>query len=205
MPIYSNVPLIMCCSRSYDSGRLRRKCNYFDRRHIDAPLEVSRNIVRDIGMFDIEGGKVINDFMITTSYYGYTLSSTRKNLIDNTKYSSIDLILYTVSPKADLSKGRKDAILVREENAGNVKVISGGSICKKTSRCYDNIILKAHCVWKPVIITIQRDRDCDRLQRGDYVYIVSREGVKQIHLGKDDITPLIENKVSFETKKWQYI
>lgn len=204
MPLYSNVTLKLMCTRNYNSGVIVRT-THRNELHLDAPLPVSKGIVRNIGAINITANTILDDYTIMDIEYSGNTLTAREKRRRGCDYQAMDLILYTVSPRADLHS-RNDAVLVRRQDVKRVVVISGGGYTRKNlERSYDDIILKSKHGCGASIIAIQHNRNKKEIGTGDYIYIVSRAGVKQVHLGYDDPTPLLENNVSMKVEDWVYV
>ena len=201
MPIYFNVPTHISGNLSdYNSGVIHRRSRTIGGGHREAPMDVSGGLIRYVGPGDydcgLEAGLAVKQYAYCSGYYVCTYSAKTQS-----RYSSITLDLYTVHPKADLTK-RTDAVLVRNCDRNRVKVLSGGGYDERGVRCCDNIFLR---VRVPAIIVIQRRRELESFTPHDYFYLVTREGVREIMAARgDDTSPLMG--VSSNIKEdWEYI
>lgn len=202
MPIYFNVPIRISSGSlgDYNSGVIHRRSRTIGGGHREAPMDVSGGLIRYVGPGDygcgLEAGLAVKQYTYCSGYYVCMYSANAQS-----RYSSITLDLYTVHPKADLTK-RTDAVLVRKCDRNRVEVLSGGGYGQQGVRCCDNIFLR---VRVPAIIVIQRRRELKSFTPHDYFYLVTREGVREIVAARgDDTSPLMGVSVNIQDD-WEYI
>lgn len=185
MPIYFNEHVSIRGSYSnYNSGRIGRTYRTEGGGHFEAPLEISAGIMRKIGPISFSPG-LSDDFTVMedSTYSGYYLAARSTK---SKKYSVITLDLYTVGRKQNL-KTRRDAVLMRREDANRVEVLLGGGyLGRNGERSYDNIILRARA---GAIIVIQNNRS-DHFRLGDQFFRVSGKGVERGYFGLTDMSAI---------------
>ena len=202
MPIYFNVPIRISSGSlgDYNSGVIHRRSRTIGGGHREAPMDVSGGLIRYVGPGDygcgLEAGLAVKQYTYCSGYYVCMYSANAQS-----RYSSITLDLYTVHPKADLTK-RTDAVLVRKCDRNRVEVLSGGGYGQQGERNCDNIFLRARV---PAIIVIQRRRNLKVFTPHDYFYVVTCEGVREIVAARgDDTSPLMGVSVNIQDD-WEYI
>ena len=203
MSLYCNVPLrILHTRNSYSSGYITRRGRILQ-THTEAPLSVSQGIIRNFGVTDLDGDRIHDDFTIMDSEYsGKTLSARKKR--KDCAYAAMDLILYTIPSKMDLSR-RKDAVLMRNCDKNRVEVISGGGYYNNGKRRYDNIVLKIRCDHSASIIAVQLNGENEQLSFGDYLYIVDGSGVEQVRIGFGNNPEELSQSIPMDLSDWTRI